>query len=600
MNNNSFAAESFSQTVARAKLQVYMVSKTLLSCFVFQIFLVGFLFFQGKNPGEKFRLCFNVFFAEILSPLKNNNQGFIKRKEKLLHDFKPVLWEVAFTLKVTSLIYLTIPLTFFFFSKKAKRKEQTTFLRGSQIVTEKEFLSLLRGVETYLPIGHKIKMPVEKEVQQTMIIGSTGTGKSQLLNAFLEKIKERGDRAIIFDPKPEFIKNFYSEEDGDLIFNVIDDRCLRWSLFNDIHDENFSMIRTNISAISNSLIPEPVQGDPNSYFSFAARDVFEGVLFSCLQKNEVENKDIWNLLSAPRNILASTFFAIPEARAGFRHLEDEGKTASNILSTLMAHTKFFEIMQDINGDFSIKNWVKNQKKGAIFVVNTPKVRDLMKPALSLLIDLAGREILSLEDDPKRRIFFLIDEFGALQRLSSLIDLLTIGRSKGAALVLASQDLGRVKNLYGPNLVNTLVNNCSTLINLRINEPETASYLEKLYGEFEVIEPEKSLSVGPNQVRDSLSTGMREKKKSLVLASELSSLPDLHFYTRISPWPPVKSFIEYAKREQRQPSLILRKDQNPGDLSNCACVKEENFEDKSKEQEENGSTTEKQDFELFKI
>lgn len=132
------------------------------------------------------------------------------------------MWrEISYTFKITSVVYLIIPFSFYAFSKKAKKKEQTTFLRGSQIATEKEFLSLLKGMETYLPIGHLIKMPVEKEVQQTMIIGATGTGKSQLLNSFLEKIKERGDRAIVFDPKPEFIKHFYSEEDGDLIFNVI-------------------------------------------------------------------------------------------------------------------------------------------------------------------------------------------------------------------------------------------------------------------------------------------------------------------------------------------------------------------------------------------
>jgi len=48
----------------------------------------------------------------------------------------------------------------------------------------------------------------------------------------------------------------------------------------------------------------------------------------------------------------------------------------------------------------------------------------------------------------------------LNRLNSIVDLLTNGRSKGASVWLAVQDIGQISNLYGDNLRQTIMNACN--------------------------------------------------------------------------------------------------------------------------------------------
>lgn len=82
--------------------------------------------------------------------------------------------------------------------------------------------------------------------------------------------------------------------------------------------------------------------------------------------------------------------------------------------------------------FSIRGWLQNDKPGFIFVTNQSDVKDTLKPILSLFIDFLGKKLLSLPDDLQRRVFFLLDEFGTLQRLSSIKELLITSRSKGGS------------------------------------------------------------------------------------------------------------------------------------------------------------------------
>ena len=78
--------------------------------------------------------------------------------------------------------------------------------------------------------------------------------------------------------------------------------------------------------------------------------------------------------------------------------------------------------------------------------------------MTFAIDTLVREILSMADDPNRRVFFIIDELGSLYRLESILDLLTVGRSKGACLICANQDLGRIEDTYGKSNTATFYNN----------------------------------------------------------------------------------------------------------------------------------------------
>ena len=60
----------------------------------------------------------------------------------------------------------------------------------------------------------------------------------------------------------------------------------------------------------------------------------------------------------------------------------------------------------------------------------------------------------------RRLF--LDEFGDLGELTNLVDLMKLGRSKGAAAVLGAQDVADIDSIYGKDRSRTILGNAQNL------------------------------------------------------------------------------------------------------------------------------------------
>src|SRR5438477_10316009 len=88
---------------------------------------------------------------------------------------------------------------------------------------------------------------------------------------------------------------------------------------------------------------------------------------------------------------------------------------------------------------------------------------IFRPLMTFVIDIMTREVLSLTDSYSRRITFVVDEFGSLDKMPCIFDFLTMGRSKGGVLVLANQDLGSVSSIYGTDKKETFFNNFNVQI-----------------------------------------------------------------------------------------------------------------------------------------
>src|SRR5208283_2650236 len=73
-----------------------------------------------------------------------------------------------------------------------------------------------------------------QEVRNFFLSGSVGTGKTLAIFNALECISRRkNQKKIIYDFKGEYIKKFYNSENC-LIFNPLDQRRIKWNLFNEL------------------------------------------------------------------------------------------------------------------------------------------------------------------------------------------------------------------------------------------------------------------------------------------------------------------------------------------------------------------------------
>jgi len=286
----------------------------------------------------------------------------------------------------------------------------------------------------------------------------------------------------------------------------------------------------DINSVAQSLVPPVYSGE--TFFNDAARAVFAGILFYLYKHNLKTNKDIWQAVTAPGKDIHAWLSSIPEGARGLRFVEDHSsKQALGVFSTMMQYTSAFEYMGN-NSGLSINKWLKQDNGGCIFVTNQSDLKDTLKPILSLFVDFFGKKLLSLPDDINRRVFFILDEFGTLQRLSTIKDLLIAARSKGGSCWLGIQDIGQINKLYTADVADTIVNACGTSLIFAVSDPKTAKYLSDKIGETEYNEVEKTLSYGMARNRDGESLRRTKKIEALLLKSEFMNLPDLVAYAKI--------------------------------------------------------------------
>ena len=472
-----------------------------------------------------------------------------KAIETIWAYWKPGVDWIVYEFLTTAPVYLLIPFLMIVLKKVSMKENEKGHIRGPRLIKLKALKQELkeRKESLDLPIA-AVKLPVSAEVQNGILIGSPGTGKSTSLCQILFRAIQRGAKGIILDVKGEFTAKFINPV-RDLIFNPEDHRCFAWTIFNEIKT------LSDIDLICNSLIPD-VTHEVARFFNEAARNIFKSVLLYLYLSNDSKrktNREVFRILSSPNQELQKILQQTDLGRSVLQTIQDtEGKQAQGILSTLAIHTHIFYYLARIDGPFSFKEWII-EGNGWIYLTCRPETRDTFKPLLSLIIDMVGKRVFSLRDDPDRRIFFFLDEFGNLEKLTSLKDVLSMGRSKGCSLWLGCQSVSQVESVYGPHDAESILNNCATRLVFRVQSPKTAEYLEKSFGQREVSEAEESHSMGPENMRDGLTLGRRKKLESIILASEIMSLPNLACYLKIQHHHPV--FTEVPKifyPEQNEP------------------------------------------------
>lgn len=494
---------------------------------------------------------------------------------------------LASVLGFASLLLLIYPVGVFVilrvFKGKAKEVANAEHLRGRRILTEKELAEELPKPGR-LPLLKRVKLPVEYETQHLLVIGKTGMGKTTLISQQLQTVRDEKLKTIIYDYKGDYIRRFFDPE-KDKLLNPLDKRSAPWNIFNDIETE------LDAVTFATSLIPPSNITSSERYWLDGARTVFLAILRSCIKDKETTNAAIWKRLSMPVSELHSYLLAHNE-NAACTFIDPEAKSqAAGIVSTLMDFTQIFEKMQHINGNFSLKKWLLNEDEtGCLFVVGHEQVKDLLRPILSLSVDFLTRSVLSLSDDLNRRVFFFVDELGTLQYLPSLIDFLTEARSKGGCLIAGTQDLGRLRKIYGKDILDTLLVNFTNLLSFGV-EGESAEIVSRLFGEEETTETNVHYNFGPMDVRDGMNLRKDRRIKRIVLASELASLRKFEAFVKLTEGQLAKGEIKKKFVSARddikefEPIEVLKiehiVEQNKGEIDESSCKRNESMEKEEK-------------------
>jgi hypothetical protein len=396
--------------------------------------------------------------------------------------------------------------------------------------------------------------PYRFENMGCFIIGSAGSGKSQLIKQMIYDIRARGgrDKLVIYDRKPEYMPLFYRQ--NDVVICPADKRHTPWDIFAEIKGEQ------DLDGIIRSLMPDmPGTNANDKFWVESARNVFKGILIYLLNSTDKPSnidlcKLLFNSASMPKD-LWDKLKQYDSTRTYATSLADAENPRStvpgSVLSTLKSYTDSFtraEIAE--KGWFSIKKWLHdpNTEGQAVFLANPARYESNYKSYFTCILDLGLREMISLPADLDRRIWFFIDEFGSLHKLDSVVRLLAEGRSKGACVVLGTQDLAQVKQAYKDE-VETLVNNCNSKVIARVTSKDEAKYFSELVGDMEVEKGEGSMSTNLNDDRGfSMSVNdqstRRRERRSVVLPAEIMNLTNLTYFAKFCEFDWFRNAIEY--------------------------------------------------------
>lgn len=366
--------------------------------------------------------------------------------------------------------------------------------------------------------------PAALETLHLLIAGTTGAGKSTLIEELLDGIRARGDRAIVCDPNGGYLRQF--AQDGDRLLNPFDARSEGWSVFNELRADFDS------DRMAASIVPAG-HGESAPWHHYAQVLLAE-VLRALVRSGETTTERLlhWST-SAPARELGALLAGTPAAG-----LFDEGadKALGSTRFVLTAHLSPHKFIRP--GTFSLRDWLERER-GSMYMTWRADMQVALAPLLASWADIVTNAVLTLPPDPTRRIWLVLDELAALGKLNGLESGLTLGRKHGLCVVAGLQSTAQLDRLYGRESAVVLRACFRNLAVLAIakSDPATADELSRALGEREVLRHEVSRSNGASGVGESQS--LRHAQERLVLASEIAGLPNLDGYLALAGDQPVR-------------------------------------------------------------
>ena len=324
-----------------------------------------------------------------------------------------------------------------------------------------------------------------------------------------------------------------------------------WSIFNELKSS------IDVDAFCASLIPESASQD--NFWPISSRQLLGSIITYCIYNNKTTYQELWKHVNLGNAQLLELFKSTPGCEEGCKLLTED-KTANSILAVMSNYTKPIKYLVGTEGNFSIKKWVakEDHEKKIIFLSNQATVQETLRPFLTLFADFSIKTLLSLEDNLSRRLFFILDEFGELGKIGTIVPLLTGSRSKGGAGFILIQDTARLNTIYGQDGRTTIVNACGNLISFAVKKEE-ADFVSECFGTVEIKRTDESKSVGVDTVNNSISISKQTVEKQLVLPSEITNIPTLNFYIQLTDYDVSRDKLDIESFPKSSKDYIERED-----------------------------------------
>ena len=415
-----------------------------------------------------------------------------------------------------------------------------------------------------------------------MIIGSTGSGKSQGLSfPFINIMAKAGESMIITDPKGELyegtakelekrgyniiILNFRNPERG----NCWNPFTVPYKLYEqgniDKSIELLEDLAKNILYDENSKANDP-------FWENTSADYFAGLafaLFKDAKEEEVNINSINYMASVGEQRIGGTnymkeYFSTksPTSTESIKvnsTISAPNETKGSILSVFNQKIQLFSSRDNLSemlsrSDFDMEEI--GRKKTAVFIV----VQDEKKtyhPLVTIFLKQCYETLVRVaQENPggklKYRTNFLMDEFANMPPLSDVDSMVSAARSRNIRLSFIIQNFSQLNDVYGKEKAETIRGNCGNTIYLLSTELAALEEISKMCGEVKSKKDDKTDSRPLITVTDLQNF---KEEEALILRSRMRPFKTKLKYDHKMEWGMSKEKAEYPTRETKPVNIF---------------------------------------------
>jgi hypothetical protein len=324
-----------------------------------------------------------------------------------------------------------------------------------------------------------IPLALARERLHFLLVGGSGSGKTQVIHRLILSAAARQDQQLIYDFKGDLTSEYYDSENT-ILLAPWDARSARWDIAADV--PNIAAARELAAA----LIPLPETSDAK--WASGGRQILTGLIVAlqAAQPGQWSIHDLARAVSADGETLAATLRTyFPEAA----HLlinPDQNPAVSYISSLTDYLAPVHDLARmwphDATERWSVRRWLEGHERRRVIVGHNQGQADLaqflLRAVLRLVLQRVGSPEFTAAAVPT---WLFLDEFLQAGKIDSILSIAETARSKDVRVVLACQDFSRVKDIYGHDPADALAGTLGTVLIGR-SRGETAQWASRLAGE----------------------------------------------------------------------------------------------------------------------
>ena len=304
--------------------------------------------------------------------------------------------------------------------------------------------------------------------------------------------KTESHRALIFDVKPEYL-DYIKGMNLNCPIHVLDpyhaESCV-WEAGRDIDE-------TKVRTFAKIFIPDNAQGEgsgKDSFFQDAARDMVSLALTALIRSRQ-ENWTFCDFadLMQDEARYADLIGQFPDLSRFLRQARARMETFQNVVQQIRTFVAEIEpaskSWKKTKTKFSLRDWLSGE--GILVLSRKEAYRESVDPIYRAMFGVAASLTLSYPDSTTRRTWFFLDELGNAGELTNLSELMSLGRSKGVAIVIGAQGIPTLQRVFkSKEKVSEILELCAYTAFLRVGdgaEGGTAAWAERMLGKCEFYE-----------------------------------------------------------------------------------------------------------------